>query len=203
MQLTPVPETWSRHRRSNLRIAYDYEVSVIVSALDEADNLRALISQIGIALSGRSFEIIIVDDASTDDTAVICEELSQTYPLRLVIRHRATDGLSGAVLHGMSVARGESWVVMDADLQHPPEKIPELLAKLESADFVIGSRYVDGASTQEQWGRFRQWEFNCRHHSGPAIRGEDARPDVRVLCASPRDLSPSIATHTARVQNRA
>ena len=62
----------------------------------------------------------------------------------------------------MSLAHGEILVVMDADLQHPPEKLPELIAPLESgdADFVLGSRYIPGGSMQETWGAVRR--FNSR-----------------------------------------
>ena len=61
-------------------------------------------------------------------------------------------------LHGMKAARGKFFCVMDADLQHPPEKLPELLAPLRSgeADFVLGSRYMPGGSTEAEWGVFRK-----------------------------------------------
>ena len=145
-----------------LRLARDCEVSVIVPALNEAKNLPLLIARIHKALKGRAYEVIVVDDNSRDDTPAVCEALAQKYPLRLVVRHRATNGLSGAVLHGMGIAGGEKIVVMDADLQHPPQKIPELLAKLESgeADFVLGSRYVDGGTTEETWSWFRRVNSN-------------------------------------------
>src|SRR5207247_2034186 len=68
----------------------------------------------------------------------------------------ANRGLSPAVLDGLRAARHDRLVVMDADLSHPPEKIPDLLAALEGgADFVIGSRYVPGGSTDAEWGLFR------------------------------------------------
>jgi len=133
-------------------------VSIIIPALNEADNIPLLVPRVAQALGGRAFEIIIVDDNSQDATPRVCEELARTYPLQLLVRKQPKNGLSGAVLHGLKRATGDTFVVMDADLQHPPEKIPEFLDVLDKgeADFVLGSRYVPGGSTETQWGLFRQ-----------------------------------------------
>lgn len=133
------------------------DVSIIVPALNEAENLPVLLPRIAQALAGRSYEVIVVDDDSRDRTAEVCAELAERYPLKLIVRTHRTDGLSGAVLKGMESARGETFIVMDADLQHPPESIPDLIAGLDAgADFVIGSRYVPGATTAERWGVLRR-----------------------------------------------
>ena len=133
------------------------DLSIIVPALNEAPNLPALAERIDRALAGKSYEILIIDDNSRDNTVDVCKELSTKFPLRLIVRERPTNGLSGAVLHGIRESHGGRIVVMDADLQHPPEKIPELLAALEGgADFALGSRYIPGGSTGEQWGIFRK-----------------------------------------------
>jgi len=99
-----------------------------------------------------------VDDNSKDATLAVCADLATRYPLKLMVRTNPTNGLSGAVLHGMAVARGKFLCVMDADLQHPPEKLPELLRPLRDgeADFVLGSRYMPGGSTDGEWGFFRK-----------------------------------------------
>jgi dolichol-phosphate mannosyltransferase len=133
-------------------------VSIIVPALNEAENLPILLPRVHAAMNGRPYEIIIVDDNSKDATSVVCEELARTYPLTLIVRRQPKDGLSGAVLEGMAKATGDIFVVMDADLQHPPEKLPELIGKLDrdEADFVVGSRYVKGGSTENEWGLFRK-----------------------------------------------
>jgi dolichol-phosphate mannosyltransferase len=137
----------------------DVQISIIVPALNEAANLSLLAERIDAALKplGKSYELIIVDDNSVDDTKTVAAELSQRLPVRLIVREEAKDGLSGAVLRGIAEARGEIFVVMDADLQHPPEKIPELIAPLErnEAEFVLGSRYVPGGSIAEGWNAFR------------------------------------------------
>ncbi|HYE17477.1 MAG TPA: polyprenol monophosphomannose synthase [Tepidisphaeraceae bacterium] len=132
-------------------------LSIIVPTLNEAANLPELVRRIAAAVGSTRHEILIVDDQSTDDTAAVCATLARTHPVTLISR-QPKDGLSGAVLEGLARARGEYLLVMDADLQHPPEKIPDLLAPLEQdrADFVIGSRYVPGATTREGWGALRK-----------------------------------------------
>src|SRR5258706_9393417 len=123
-------------------------VSIVIPTLNEADNLPLLIPRISAALSGRTHEILIVDDSSQDQTPRGCAELSKNFPLRLISR-QPENGLSGAVLEGLRQAAGDYLVVMDADLQHPPESIPDLLAPLEQdqSDFTIGSRYIESGAT--------------------------------------------------------
>jgi dolichol-phosphate mannosyltransferase len=142
----------------NMTVVSAPEISLVIPTLNEAENLPVLVPRIAAALAGRSYEILIVDDNSLDATTTVCAELSRTYPLRLITRAIPKDGLSGAVLHGIAQATGEKLVVMDADLQHPPERLPALLAPLDAdeADFVLGSRYVRGGSTGGEWSLFRQ-----------------------------------------------
>jgi dolichol-phosphate mannosyltransferase len=133
------------------------EITIILPTLNESENLPTVVERIADALRGRSFEILVVDDNSRDSTPQVCAELARRFPLTLHVRTEPKDGLSGAVLEGMARAQGEFLVVMDADLQHPPDKIPELLAPLErgETDFVLGSRYVPGGSTYGSWSFFR------------------------------------------------
>jgi dolichol-phosphate mannosyltransferase len=128
-------------------------VSIVVPTLREAANLPILVERIATSLAGREFEILIVDDNSRDGTDRVCEELAKTYPVRCIVRTEPVDGLGGAVLLGLREARGDIFVVMDADLQHPPERLPALLAPIEngSAEFVVGSRSVEGGSTSHDW----------------------------------------------------
>lgn len=133
-------------------------VSIIVPALNEAENIPLLVPRLAAALGSRAWELIIIDDNSKDRTPEVCAELAKTYPVRLLVRERPLHGLSGAVLDGIALAKGDLLLVMDADLQHPPEKVPELLSVIESGrgDFALGSRHQPGASTEGEWGVFRQ-----------------------------------------------
>jgi dolichol-phosphate mannosyltransferase len=136
----------------------DPSVSIVIPTINEADNLPLIVPKIAQAIRGRSYEIIIVDDNSRDATPQVCAELARDYPLTLLVRTHTKDGLSGAVLHGLKQARGQTFLVMDADLQHPPDRIPAFLDVLDrgEAEFVLGSRYVPGGSTEGEWGLFRQ-----------------------------------------------
>src|SRR3954467_12141299 len=132
----------------------DVDVSVIVPALNEAANLPALAQRVDAAMRGTSYELIVVDDGSTDGTPKVCAALAQRFPLELLVRPEPQAGLSGAVLDGFARAHGDVLVVMDADLQHPPERIPALLAALEEpgVDVALGSRYAAGGTTATRWG---------------------------------------------------
>lgn len=139
-------------------MAGDLETSIVVPTYREADNLRPLVTRVAATLSplGIPYEIVISDDNSKDGTETVAAELAKEYPLRLIVRTENRD-LSLAVLDGLRAARGEFLVVMDADLSHPPEQIPELIAPLRErrADFTLGSRYVAGGSTHN-WGGHRR-----------------------------------------------
>src|SRR4051812_10812070 len=137
------------------------DISILVPTLNEAANLPELLRRTDAALAGRAYEVIVIDDQSTDDTPAVVADLAARYPVRLHVRPTAYGGLSGAVLEGMRLARGRVFVVMDADLQHPPEKVPELVAAVDgaaaTAGFALGSRYVPGGSTAEKWGPLRRF----------------------------------------------
>jgi dolichol-phosphate mannosyltransferase len=149
------------------------EISVIVPAWNEAENIPQLVHRVAEALARRSFEMVIVDDGSRDGTPGVCEELSKKYPVRLIVRNPPLHGLSGAVLDGIAASSGTTIVVMDADLQHPPERITALLDALDKgADFALGSRYVPGGSTDHEWTFFRKINsgvatFLARPFAGP------------------------------------
>ena len=130
------------------------QFSIIVPTYREAKNVPALIERIArLNVPSHSFEVILVDDDSRDGIIEVVHSLKDQYPwLRLIVR-KGQRSLSVAALEGFKAARFPVVVLMDADLSHPPEKIPELLATLAdpSVDFVIGSRYVQGGSADELW----------------------------------------------------
>ena len=134
-------------------------VSIVVPTYQESENIYDLVVRIANALAPREipYEVVVVDDNSQDGTEEVVEELqSYDYPVRLIVRDDQR-GLSSAVIRGFDESQGEILICMDADLSHPPEKLPELISTLSdpSVDFVIGSRYVEGGSTAVEWGFFR------------------------------------------------
>ncbi len=127
-------------------------MSIIIPTYNERENLEELLPRIGSSMMDLDYEVIVVDDSSPDGTADVA--LSGELPARVIIRPERS-GLSSAVLDGFRAARGDILCVMDADLQHPPELLPELYRMALSYDVVIASRYVKGSSL-EGWSLFRK-----------------------------------------------
>ncbi len=132
-------------------------LSIIVPTYNESRNIEALLTRIFTALKPNytPYEVIVVDDNSPDGTAQIAEALKSKFDLRVVKRPRKI-GLASAVLNGFKLATGDILCVMDADLSHPPEAIPEMYKAISSGDFevVIGSRCVEGGgATNWPWYR--------------------------------------------------
>ncbi|HUY96030.1 MAG TPA: glycosyltransferase family 2 protein [Verrucomicrobiae bacterium] len=123
------------------------ELSVVVPTRNEAANVDPLLARLRAALGSVRHELVVVDD-SDDATA---EVLAARAGSGLRLQHRPPSaragGLSTAVVEGLRLARGRYVCVMDADLQHPPELVPELLATVRGgSDIAVASRYVAGGS---------------------------------------------------------
>ncbi|MGD0835707.1 MAG: glycosyltransferase family 2 protein [Polyangia bacterium] len=132
-------------------------VTVVVPTYNEAANLPHLIQRLARVREqhGLELDVLIMDDSSQDGSAELIAGRDEAW-VKMVVRTRDR-GLSPSVLDGMKQASGDIVLCMDADLSHPPEAIPQMLRKLEEgADFVIGSRYVTGGSTSDDWG-FLRW----------------------------------------------
>lgn len=131
-------------------------VSIVVPTYKEVENIPHLIDRLRKlhAATPQGLQVLLMDDNSRDGSAELVESLGLDW-VQLVTR--TTDrGLSAAVLDGLRRATGDVLVVMDADLSHPPETIPLMLKELEAgADFVLGSRFVAGGTTDDDWGVFR------------------------------------------------
>jgi dolichol-phosphate mannosyltransferase len=110
---------------------YSGRLSVVIPVKNEAECVAPLASEIVAALEGKSnFEILFVDDGSTDDTPIRLRELKAAFPMLRVIRHRASCGQSRALTTGIQAARHEWIATLDGDGQNDPADIPVLLAKL-------------------------------------------------------------------------
>ncbi|HEX6061068.1 MAG TPA: polyprenol monophosphomannose synthase [Candidatus Limnocylindria bacterium] len=130
-------------------------LSVVVPTYNEAGSVPKLAERLHAALGARDWELVIVDDGSPDGTADIAAALAPRIPTN-VLRRAGKGGLASAVIAGFAAARGDTLVVMDADLSHPPEVVPALLSAIEDgADLAVGSRYVAGGGV-EDWPMQRQ-----------------------------------------------
>ena len=124
-------------------------LSVVIPTRDEAESLGALWARLEAALAGIDAEVCFVDDSDDETPARLASLQAEHDQVHCLLRRggERIGGLSTAVVAGLHMARGELACVMDADLQHPPELIPEMLAAAEAgADLVVASRYVTGGN---------------------------------------------------------
>jgi dolichol-phosphate mannosyltransferase len=132
------------------------KLSVISPTLNEAENIPHLVEQIGRALVDVDYEILIVDDDSSDQTWSIAHEISLSNPKVRVLRRTQNHGLGMSVIDGFINARGDALACIDADLQHDPSILPRMVQELlRGSDVVVGSRYVEGGSAGK-WNRVRR-----------------------------------------------
>ena len=121
------------------------KASVILATYNERENILLLIDAISEQLLGRDVEFVVVDDDSPDRTWECVERRAELDSRVRLLRRLDERGLTSALNAGIEMAKGEVVVWLDCDFQHPPEKLPELLAELETGryDVVIGSRFVN------------------------------------------------------------
>ena len=148
------------HRSAGEELHATSRLTMVIPTRNESGNVVPLMDRLLPALAGIDAEIIFVDD-SDDDTPMQIESLSQRMlmPIRLIHREGSArmGGLGGAVTDGIRAAKG-SWVcVMDADLQHPPELVPELFQKALNSDveIVVASRHTVGGTAEEGFNLLR------------------------------------------------
>ena len=118
------------------------ELSFVIPCHNEQDNLRPLVSAIREAVEPlrRTYEIVLADDCSTDNTWTLLKELAQADPHIRGLRFAKNAGQSAAMWAGMKAARGKFIVTLDADLQNDPRDLPQFLEALKNFDCVCGSR---------------------------------------------------------------
>ena len=130
-------------------------ISVIIPTLNEVENIEAVIARVRESAADFDLEILVVDDASTDGTIEKVRALSDLAPVTLIERRNPAGGLAGAVLAGAAAARHEVVVVMDADLSHPPDRVPDLVRRCLPAVATWSSAVVTCAAGRRLVGRAR------------------------------------------------
>jgi len=143
-------------------------LSLVIPAYNEQESIPTLLDRVQRALESiaRPFEVIIVDDGSTDATARLLEEAITQRPWLRTLRMRRNSGQSAAFEAGFAAARGEVIATIDADLQNDPEEIPRLLPLLEGCDMVTGWR-KDRQDTP-----FRRWQSRQANRIRNWVTGE-------------------------------
>lgn len=135
------------------------KITLVIPTYNEAENLPKLAAAL-LALDLPELKILIVDDMSPDGTGRIADELAAEHPGRIEALHRQGErGLGRAYVFGFAHAlQGDAEAIgqMDCDFSHPPEKLPELVAKLATCDLALGSRYIPGGGVDRKWPLWRK-----------------------------------------------
>jgi dolichol-phosphate mannosyltransferase len=137
------------------------KILMVLPTFNEAENLPVLVKKI-LSLDGQDISLLIVDDNSPDGTGEIADRLSEENPDKVYVMHRkGKQGLASAYIqgfkHALTIDDIQAIGMMDSDFSHDPEKLPEMIAAMEDADLVIGSRYVEGGSVDRDWPAWRKF----------------------------------------------
>ena len=126
------------------------KLSVVVPVYNEAENVGKLASEIAVAMEGASYEMIFINDASSDGTLKVLGELKTDFPALRVLSHRKNAGQSRAVRTGVLAARSEYIATLDGDGQNDPADIPALYAQITRADAPANLALVGGRRAKRQ-----------------------------------------------------
>jgi glycosyltransferase involved in cell wall biosynthesis len=184
-------------------------VSIVIPSYNEADNLPILMEEIEAAVSPArlAYEVIVIDDASTDGTAEVLERLQTTRPFLRVIRFERNAGQSAGLDAGFRVAAGEAIVTLDGDLQNDPADIPRLLEMLKEYDAVVGWR----AARKDPWtkkatsrfaNRIRRWATgDATHDTGCSLKAfrREAISRIKLFAGMHRFLATLVALEGFKV----
>jgi dolichol-phosphate mannosyltransferase len=124
------------------------DVSVIIPTVNESENISQLLFDLhdGLARNGLSHEVIVVDDDSTDDTAVLVRQMSTANSSIKLLSRLGRRGIGSAIFEGFLRSTGQIIVTMDADFSHPPEAVHTLVHAMGQYDVAVGSRYMPGGT---------------------------------------------------------
>lgn len=177
--------------------------SLIIPTYNECQNIKKIVEKLSQLLDSSlvgDYEMIVVDDDSPDRTWEVALSLTLDYPQLRVMRREHERGLSTAVIRGWQAARGEVLGVIDADLQHPPETLLNLLAEIKrGADLAAASRHVAEGGVSD-WSMMRRFLSRGAQTLGlvilPGVVGRVSDPMsgyfmVRRSCIAGKMLNPA------------
>lgn len=149
-------------------------IAVVTPMLNEAGGAAAFIAEIAAALCGRNFEIIVVNDGSTDDTGAIVKNLKAEIPQLRIVEHGENAGQSRALRSGVLSARAPIIAMLDGDGQNDPADIPQLLAVLEAGADHSDLAMVAGERRGRQDTAARKWASNIANNIRQALLKDGA-----------------------------
>jgi dolichol-phosphate mannosyltransferase len=163
--------TLSPSGRESISAESSLDYSVITATLNEAENIIELIDAITIQLGrrGKTFEIIVVDDNSSDGTATLVLDRSAANPHVKLISRPGAQGIGSAYLTGIQHSTGRVICTMDADFSHPPEMLPQLLEAADQDFLTLGSRFLRRDDFDTLWYRWLPTRL-ANHWHGLVLR---------------------------------
>ena len=160
-------------------------VSIVVPVHNEAENIPVLADEIAAALKGRRFEVIFVNDGSSDETERVLKTLGKSHSWLRQIKHARSSGQSAAIRTGVRAARAPVVATLDGDGQNDPAFIPKLLSALESAPLKVG--LVNGQRLKRKGG-FKRLQSAIANAVRAAVLRDDTRDTGCGLKAFRRDV---------------
>jgi dolichol-phosphate mannosyltransferase len=153
------------------------DISVVVPVCNEAENVEPLAREIDAALRDRSYEMIFIDDGSTDETAAILKRLKGSLPALRILSHSFRSGQSAAVASGVRAARA-SWVAtLDGDGQNDPADIPKLIAARDSSEGRGVQLFMGNRKASRRDSAFRKLQSSIANGVRSSLLG-DGTPDT-------------------------
>jgi len=153
------------------------ELSVVVPVCNEAENVEPLAREIDAALNDRDYEMIFIDDGSTDDTAINLLRLKAQLPRLRVLRHSFRSGQSAAVASGVRAARAPWVATLDGDGQNDPADIPRLLAARDDVENRGVQLFMGNRKASRKDTAFRKLQSNIANGVRSGLLG-DGTPDT-------------------------
>ena len=173
------------------------DIAVILPTLNERANLAPMVDRLAEALAALDWEAIFVDDDSTDGTADEARALAQANPRIRALQRIGRRGLASAVIEGACSTAAPVIVVMDADHQHDPALIPQMLEELRSSDLVVASRFAEGGDADGLSSAAREKGSRIANRLARALTGVDLSDPMSgffmIETARVRALAPRLS----------